>query len=477
MQYRFPTLRKLGLLLGDIAGTAFALYVAVGLIYIAKPAEITVALYYGMMPLNIILIGVLFNVYGLFTLAKKRYGEIFIGVFLSVLYSLVIMMAISFYVREFSYARSILLLTAFFELVFLNVWQYTMWRVEQIIMEPQHILIIGDASECKRIVHRFGNQPQLRCRAGRVSVDSGEEDEWKDIIYSVDLVLICINLSLKKKAEIVEFCQQMDKQVLLLPTLYELFCSGLEIDKIDDIPFFRPQYLKPSLERRSLKRMMDILLSVPALLFASFIMVPMAIAIKLDSCGPIFYKQIRTGRYEQPFAIYKFRSMCVNAEQNSGPVLASASDERITRVGRFMRCTRIDELPQLINVLKGDMSLVGPRPERPFFVEQFKKEMSEYVYRHNVKPGITGMAQVYGKYNTTVYDKLIYDLMYIQKCDVFTDMVIMIQTIRVLFMKESTEGVAVPAPTAVTAEDGYLSTKLMNAEATTKRSDEGAEKI
>ena len=240
---------------------------------------------------------------------------------------------------------------------------------------------------------------------------------------------------------IMEYSQQMDKQVLLMPSIYELFCSGLEIDKIDDMPFFRPQYLKLSLEQRSLKRILDILLSVSALLFLAPLFALTAIMIKIDNKGPVFYKQIRMGRYEKEFTVYKFRSMRHNAEKESGPVMAGEGDSRITAVGKFLRRTRIDEIPQFINVLLGDMSIVGPRPERPFFVRQFKKEIPEYIYRHNVKPGITGMAQVYGKYNTSAYDKLIYDLMYIQKCGVFLDFVIIIQTIRVLFMKSSTEGI------------------------------------
>ena len=166
-----------------------------------------------------------------------------------------------------------------------------------------------------------------------------------------------------------------------------------------------------------------------------------SIAVKLDSRGPIFYQQVRTGRYEKEFKVYKFRSMRCDAEKTSGPVMAGENDPRVTRVGRFLRATRLDELPQFINGLKGEMSVVGPRPERPFFVRQFKRETQEYAYRHNVKPGITGLAQVYGKYNTTAYDKLIYDLMYVQHCDIFTDLVIIIQTVRVLFQKSSTEGV------------------------------------
>ena len=168
-----------------------------------------------------------------------------------------------------------------------------------------------------------------------------------------------------------------------------------------------------------------------------------AIAIKIGDPGPVFYSQIRTGRYNQPFKVYKFRTMKVDAEKYSGPMLATENDPRITKLGRFLRAVRLDELPQIWNVLIGDMSIVGPRPERPFFVEKYVKEMPEYAYRHNVKPGITGMAQVYGKYNTTAFDKLVYDLMYIQKCSLITDLTIIIQTVRVLFSKSATEGTGI----------------------------------
>ena len=168
-----------------------------------------------------------------------------------------------------------------------------------------------------------------------------------------------------------------------------------------------------------------------------------AIAIKLDSPGPIIFSQRRVGENEKEFDVYKFRTMCVDAEKQTGPVLALENDPRITRVGRFMRATRIDELPQLINVLIGNMSIVGPRPERAFFVEMLKEELPEYVHRSNVKPGITGMAQVYGKYNTTSYNKLVYDLLYIQRFGPITDLTLMLKTLRVLLSKSSSEGVQV----------------------------------
>ena len=194
-------------------------------------------------------------------------------------------------------------------------------------------------------------------------------------------------------------------------------------------------------EQRVLKRILDIAVAGTALIILSPVMLITAVMIKLDSKGPVLYSQERVGLYGKTFFVHKFRSMKQDAEAKCGPVLAAEGDPRITKFGRFMRATRLDELPQLFNVLKGEMSIVGPRPERPFFVKQFIAQKPEYDYRHNVKPGITGLAQIAGKYNTSAYDKLIYDLLYIQDFSVKTDLMIMLQTFKVLLTKSSTEGV------------------------------------
>ena len=194
-------------------------------------------------------------------------------------------------------------------------------------------------------------------------------------------------------------------------------------------------------EQRVLKRILDIAVAVTALIILSPVILITAVMIKLDSKGPVLYSQERVGLYGKTFFVHKFRSMKQDAEAKCGPVLAAEGDPRITKFGRFMRATRLDELPQLFNVLKGEMSIVGPRPERPFFVKQFIAQKPEYDYRHNVKPGITGLAQIAGKYNTSAYDKPIYDLLYIQDVSVKTDLMIMLQTFKVLLTKSSTEGV------------------------------------
>jgi len=173
---------------------------------------------------------------------------------------------------------------------------------------------------------------------------------------------------------------------------------------------------------------------------AAPIMLVVALAIKLEDGGPVFYKQKRVTRDSECFDILKFRSMIVNAEASGESIPATGKDPRITKVGNIIRAIRIDELPQIFNILKGDMSVVGPRPERVEHVEQYTKEIPEFVYRLKVKGGLTGYAQIYGKYNTSAYDKLRLDLMYIENYSILLDLKLILTTIRVMFQKESTEG-------------------------------------
>jgi len=166
-----------------------------------------------------------------------------------------------------------------------------------------------------------------------------------------------------------------------------------------------------------------------------------AIAIKLEDGGPVFYKQKRMTTGGREFDILKFRSMIVDAEKYAGAVLAAQDDPRITKVGKVIRATRLDEIPQILNILKGDMSIVGPRPERKVIAEEYYRDIPEFAYRLKVPSGLTGYAQIYGKYNTTAYDKLRFDLMYIENYSLLLDIKLILMTLRIIFSKESTEGV------------------------------------
>lgn len=443
MQKRFPMTRKLILLIGDIALVVFSAVLATKLFLGKNIMQSNVEPYSIMIPIMIVVMGLLFNVNGLFSLERKRYAEILLSLSVALFNLFIIMMALSFFIREFSYSRGALMLTVFFQFILIAIWKYVFWRVERSLhAKYKKTLLVGNEEECIRVFNRLKTQPQFNLKIKYICTKS-EETQWRSIINEIDLVVICSDLALKDKAEIVHFCNTNQKEVLLIPDIYELFCSGAILDKIDDIPVFRPQSLVPTLEQRSLKRILDVLISGIALILIWPLMLIVMIAIKILDPGPVLYSQARTGLHEKTFKVYKFRTMRSDAEKHSGPVFAAENDPRITNLGKFMRATRLDELPQLWNVLIGDMSLVGPRPERPYFVEQFKKEIPEYVYRHNVKPGITGLAQVNGKYNTVPYDKLVYDLIYIQKCNVLFDLVIMIQTVRVCVTKGATEGTGI----------------------------------
>ena len=204
----------------------------------------------------------------------------------------------------------------------------------------------------------------------------------------------------------------------------------------------RPYY--ESLKRKQgqllLKRVFDVLMAALLLVLLSPIMLILALAIKLDSPGTVMFRQVRVTQYGREFRIFKFRTMVSNAQQ-LGTQVTVKGDARITRVGRLIRKCRLDELPQLLNILKGDLSIVGPRPERPEIAAQYCKEMPEFALRLQAKAGLTGYAQVYGKYNTTPYDKLQMDLMYIAHPSLVEDLKIMLATVKILFMPESTEGI------------------------------------
>ena len=205
--------------------------------------------------------------------------------------------------------------------------------------------------------------------------------------------------------------------------------------------------------RNGTKRLLAVILSLCGMIVLSPLLLILCLAIKIDSPGPIFFRQKRVGIHKQHFNILKFRTMRIDTPHDMPTHLLHDPEQYITRMGRFLRKTSLDELPQLLNILKGDLSIVGPRPERPEIAAQYCEEMPEFALRLQAKAGLTGYAQVYGKYNTTPYDKLQMDLMYIAHPSLIEDLKIMLATIKILFMPESTEGVAEGATTAMNNEN------------------------
>lgn len=258
---------------------------------------------------------------------------------------------------------------------------------------------------------------------------------------------------------ILKYCVAQNKRMYLIPRIGDVIMSGAREMHMFHLPVLSVERYAPAPEYLFVKRTFDILIALSALIVTSPVLLITAIAVKTTDHGPAFYKQVRLTKDGKEFQLLKFRSMRVDAEKDGIARLSTGEqDNRITPVGRFIRKIRIDELPQLFNILSGTMSIVGPRPERPEIARQYMEELPEFELRLQAKAGLTGYAQVYGKYNTTPYDKLQMDLMYIAHPSLAEDVKIMFATVKILFMKESTEGVTgITAVKKETPETEFLS--------------------
>lgn len=252
---------------------------------------------------------------------------------------------------------------------------------------------------------------------------------------------------------IIKYCVANGIDTYMIPRVGDVIMSGAQKMHMFHLPILRVRRYTPTIEFVIIKRAFDILSSLVVIIVFSPVLLATAIAIKLHDGGPAIYKQVRLTKDGKEFEIYKFRSMRIDAEKDGVARLSSGdNDDRITPIGHIIRKYRLDELPQLFNILRGDMSVVGPRPERPEIAAQYEKELPEFALRLQAKAGLTGYAQVYGKYNTDPYDKLQMDLMYIANPSIWEDMKIILATIYVLFVKESTEGIQANQVTAMAHE-------------------------
>ena len=285
---------------------------------------------------------------------------------------------------------------------------------------------------------------------------SCDEFPYREIIHEIgkyDAVVVN-DVDAKIRNDLLKYCYKNSIRTYLVPKLSDIIYSGGEEITLFDTPLklVKGRGLSPA--QRFVKRTFDLILSgiaaIPTLIITLFV----AIAIKAEDRGPVFYRQKRVTKDGKTFDILKFRSMIVDAESDGKPHPATDNDDRITKVGKVIRAMRIDELPQIFNILKGDMSIVGPRPERVEHCEKYGAEIPEFEFRNKVKGGLTGFAQIYGKYNTTALDKLRLDLMYIENYSLILDIKLILMTIRIMFKKESTEGfVEVPMEIYKTEEN------------------------
>ena len=342
------------------------------------------------------------------------------------------------------------LLQLLFAVIFVNLSD----AIYKKTFPPKHLLLVHADRPVRSILGKFALRPDKyeveKCIDIRDGLEAAQEEilREKDGSRGYDGVVIW-DVPTQIRNELLKFCFHKSVRMYIMPKIPDVLMHGSAELHLFDTPIYMTREYALSFTQRLAKRTIDLVCALILLIIASPIMLITAAAIHFYDKGPVFYKQTRCTLNEKPFQIIKFRSMRVDAEKDGVARLASQNDDRITPCGRFIRKVRIDELPQLINVLKGEMSFIGPRPERPEIIAQYVKEMPEFVYRMKVKAGLAGYAQVYGKYNTTPYDKLKLDLTYIQNYSVWLDIKLILLTLKILLKPESTEGVTEGQTTAL----------------------------
>ncbi len=331
-----------------------------------------------------------------------------------------------------------LIVMCLIQIVFANLWVYFVRHVYLHIYHPRKIIIIYGNYPLQDFIEKL-NARTDKYQVGEIlNYQKGLEKICSQVLDFEGVVLY--DLPAESRNVIMKYCYKHSIRTYVVPKITDIIMKGSDDLHLVDTPLMLSRNQGLHVDQRFVKRTMDILISVVGILLMSPIMCLIALAIKLCDGGPVFYRQIRLTRDGKEFRIFKFRSMKIDAEKN-GAQLAEKNDDRVTAIGKFLRVSHLDELPQLFNVFAGDMSVVGPRPERPEIFAEYEETIPEFEYRLKVKAGITGYAQVYGKYNTKPIDKLKMDLTYIQEYSYLLDIKLMLMTLSVVFRKEKSEGV------------------------------------
>lgn len=304
---------------------------------------------------------------------------------------------------------------------------------------PKNMVMIYGNEKAVDLKFKMDTRPDKYCVTKVLSCEEGYET-IRNEIAGHDAVIIN-DVPAQIRNDILKYCYAKGVRTYVVPKVSDIIVGGAEEINLFDTPLLLVKGRGISPAQKALKRVGDIILCLIALIPGLPIMAVVAVCIRHEDHGPVFYKQKRVTEGGRVFEILKFRSMVVDADKIEGAVLATEDDPRITKTGRVIRAIRFDELPQILNILKGDMSWVGPRPEQVGYTEEFIKEMPEYAFRTKVIGGLTGYAQIYGKYNSSPYDKARLDLMYIENYSLFFDIKLLFMTVQILLKKESTEGI------------------------------------
>jgi len=323
------------------------------------------------------------------------------------------------------------------------VWRFFVAFAKKKTGRKNRMLIVENSKNTSRLARKLKYAANVENEAWYCMIDEENEDEVQDLIDNklpeYDAVFVSPQISSRVSARIVSRALVLQKTVNVLADIYSVTTMKGKIYQIDDTPVIEKKGIYLTLSQRAVKRAFDLVLSAIGCIILSPVFLVCAVLIKLDSKGPVIYKQERYTIHRKVFNCYKFRTMVADAEAH-GAQLATENDPRITRVGKILRQLRLDELPQLFDIFLGYMSFVGPRPERPIFADEFSKRVANYDMRYGLKAGLTGYAQVYGKYNTRVSDKILMDMIYGTTYSFVLDVKIILLTIRVMFTKSATEG-------------------------------------
>ena len=325
------------------------------------------------------------------------------------------------------------------EIIVAVIWAFAFQFIYSRLFPRRHMLLVYGERPIFHLMQKISTREDKYQICNIIHYEEGV-DEIMRLADQYDAIIIG-DIPAHERNQLLTRCFGQGIRTYTVPKISDIINRSSDDLNLFDTPLLLSRNEDLKIEQLFAKRMMDVVCSFFGLLISSPFFLIIAFLIKATDRGPVFYKQIRLTRNGKEFEIYKFRTMIQDAEKDGHARLASEHDDRILPVGRFLRATRLDELPQLINVLKGEMSMVGPRPERPELAAEIEKELPEFPYRLKVKAGLTGYAQIYGKYNTTAYDKLKLDLTYIRNYSFFLDLKLMIMTPKIMLMKESTEGV------------------------------------
>ncbi|MBI4641168.1 MAG: undecaprenyl-phosphate glucose phosphotransferase [Candidatus Tectomicrobia bacterium] len=400
-----------------------------------------------------------FKLFGLYQpwRGKRKILE-FVDIFKASLFSLLILLAVAFFERRASYSRLTIIYFSIFQIVITGIFRGAIRKGLQVLRSRGYnlrwILIVGAGPVGQSLLEKIELHPEMGFQVvGFLDEDPtrvGSFVKGKPILGSldslakvteekaVDQVFITLPLnSYERLEDLINSLWEGVADVKIIPDFLHFMKLNAGIEEFEGLPIIRLSEGPMVGWNRVIKRVIDVICATIALLLFAPLMVVIALLIKLTSPGSVFYRQERVGLDGKPFIIYKFRTMGVDAEEETGAVWATPDDERRTKLGAFLRRTSFDETPQFFNVLKGEMSLVGPRPERPIFVEQFRKSIPQYMLRHKVKSGITGWAQVNGwRGNTSLEKRIEYDLYYIEHWSLFFDLKIIWLTIWRGFINE-----------------------------------------